>query len=337
MFQNTGTATDKQYFTLSDIHKIAPKLVNPHAKEAEQTAKRLCAELGIHLDDKFDGYNTMSAYLYPTASKERLIAIIMMMNMLYFIDEVYDRHARDEVDAQEDLYLRRVFDNCVPILLRGEMPANDDHVLYQPCLVIYNIVSPLVSENWMKRLVFSMLQHLKSTTYTLDDILQTKGGDPIEQYIMLRELDCGMRPAIDMAELALGIYLPDEVKQSDYIESIEYPTALIGGLMNDIFSYEKEVVFCDSRFNLVAILQDYRYLSFDEAVHESVCIVNKYTDDYLERAANIPDFGSPEMNRMVELFVEGMGHQINATWYWQLSTDRYCSPTSPFPELRLTH
>lgn len=333
---STNTTTHSKYYTLSDIHVIAPKQLNPYAEEAQQTAKELCAELGIHLDETFDGYNSMSAYLYPTASKDRLVALIMIMNMLYFVDEVYERHARSGSDTDEDIYLRRVFDNCVPILLHGQMPENDEHVLYKPCLAIHNIVSPLVNDGWMKRFVFSILQHLKSTTYTLDDILQSKGGDPIEQYIMLRELDCGMRPTMNMAELALGIFLPEDVKNSAYIRSVEDPTAAVAGLMNDLFSYEKEVVRYGSRFNLVALLMDYRDLNFDEAVHESVAIVNQFTDDYLTRAQQIPDFGSPETNRIVERYVEALGYQINATWHWQRSTDRYYSPTSPFPELRLT-
>ncbi len=318
--------------TLSDIRVIDSETINPHTPQAQVKAQAICGKLGIKLEI-FDGYTTMSPYLFPTASEKRLVPLIVIMNLLYYIDEVYDRHAREVINPTEDIALRRIFDNCIPILLEGKMPE-DDHILYPAVYQIYELVTPLVNANWMQRFVMSLLQHLKSTTYTLDDILKTKGGDPIEQYIKLRELDGGMRPTMNMAEMGLGIYLPDEIKMHPYIQAIELATASIGGLMNDLFSYENEVLVLNSRFNLVALFQDYRDMTFEEAVHETVKVVNGYTSDFLRLEQNIPDFEDEHTYRMVSAYVNALRHQVNATWHWQMSTNRYRSTKSPFPELR---
>jgi hypothetical protein len=317
---------------LSDILLIDGKRTNPHAQEAQQKAKEYCKEAGIYLDN-FDGYNSMCAFLYPDATAERLTAVIIIMNFLYYVDEVYERHARQQTDRTEDLYLREVFDNCTRIMLYGIQPTSE-HELYKACSLIHKVVIPLSNVEWLQQFIFVTLQHLKATTYTLEDILKTKGGDPIQQYMDLRVLDCGMRPTMRLIEFANDFYLPEEIKAHSFIHSVEEPTGNIAGLMNDLFSYEKEVIAFGSRFNLVALLEDYRGLNFEGAVDQAVEIVNRFTRDFLECEKAIPDFGSDEVNKMVQQYVQALHDQINATWQWQISTDRYRSRQSPFPELR---
>lgn len=316
---------------LSDIKQIDDKKINPYAEEAQVRAKELCQKAGIYLP-YIDTYNTMSPFLYPDASLERLVALIFIMNFLYYVDESYERHARQETDRQEDLYLRGVFENCAQIMLTGTMP-NDSHPLYAACLVAHKVISPLSNVTWFRQFLRFILEHLLSTTHTLDDVATTN-NDPVDAYMVLRELDCGMHPTMRLIEFANNFYLPDVVRTHPDIQRMEGATASIAGLANDIFSYENEVLQYNSRFNLVAILEDNRGLSFTEAVHEAVKIVNQYTDTFLGKERHLPDFGDRAINQMTAEYVQGLRDQINATWHWQMSTDRYRSPASPFPELR---
>lgn len=329
MLSKIGT----KLYGLSDILLLDPKKLNPHADLAQRIAKQHCKNAGIYVPT-FDGYNTMCAYLFPDASLERLVALIMIMNFFYFVDETYERHERQGNNKDEDMYLRTIFDNCVQVMLYGKLPATE-HQLYRACLVIHRFVLPLTNETWLKNFISVTIQHLKSTTYTLEDILNAEGGDPIEQYVALRELDGGMRPTMRLIEFANNFYLSDEIKMHPYIRSVEEPTASIGGLMNDIFSYEKEVTAYGSRFNLVALLEDYHHLSFEKAVHQAVEIVNQHTRNFLAREQAIPKWENEETNQTIRRYVQCLRNQINATWHWQISTDRYRSKTSPFPELRI--
>lgn len=323
-----------QLMGLSDVYLIGPKTTNLFAKQAEATAREKSQAAGIYIDT-FEGYNNMCSFLFPEASQERLVALIMVMNFLYYVDEVYERHARQEPDPEEDKALRYIFSKCIQIMVTGEMP-NEDHPLYRGSLAIHNEMVPLTNAEWLQRFLNVIVEHLKSTTYTLEDILHIQGGDPIEQYIALRELDGGMRPTMRMIEFANDFYLPDEIKTHPFIRRIEEPVASIGGLMNDIFSYEKEVIAYGSRFNLIALYEDHYDCSFAEAVHETVAVVNRYTADFLKLEKSIPEWPDEATNTLVRNYVRGLRHQVNATWYWQVSTDRYRSSTSPFPELRYT-
>lgn len=322
----------KKLFTLSDIKLVNRKRVNPQAKEAEAIAEKLCRDANIHLST-FDGYHTMSAFLFPDATVERLVASILITDFLYYVDDMYERHAKKIRNVDDDMYLRDVFDHCVQIMLYGAMP-DDTHELYDASLMIHNYVLPLTTLEWLTRFINVTLQHLKSTTYTLDDIIN-EDNDPIEAYIALRELDGGMRPTMHLIEIANDCHLPDDVKYHPYIRSVEEPTANVGGLMNDIISYGNEVIKYGSRFNLVALLEDFRDLTFEEAVHEAILIVNQNTDIFLARSQQIPDFGDEDTNKLVARYVDSLLDEINATWHWQLSTPRYRSPDAPYPELRV--
>ena len=325
-------SSSKKRLGLADIKEIDNPRINPRAEESQVIAKKICQEAGIHLDT-FDSYNTMSAYLYPEASVERLVGIIVIMNFLYYVDDVYERHARTEGDHSQEAYLHQVFDNCARIMLTGKMPEHI-HTLYESCLATYKIVRPLTNAEWLGEFIIKTLQHLKSTTDGVYEIADDT-ENIVENYIKLRGFDSGMYPAIHLIEFANNFYLPPEIRDHPYIREMEDATANVGGLMNDIFSYEKEVIQYNSQFNLIAMFEHYHNLSFKDAVHESVMVVNRNTDNFLERERNIPDFGDDERNLIAARYVRGLRYQINATWHWQKATDRYYSTNSPHPELRL--
>ena len=134
---------------------------------------------------------------------------------------------------------------------------------------------------------------------------------------------------------ANNLYLPEEVANHPFVKKMEDAVANIGGLMNDIFSYEKEVIQFNSAFNLIAVFERYEKLSFTDALHESIKVVNDNIQTFLDGEANPHDFGDERLNKMVCDYVRHLRYQINATWHWQKDTDRYYSTTSPLPELRL--
>ena len=318
-------------FKLSDIKKIDTKKINPHAQEAQARAEKICKEAGIQLPH-FDSYNMTSAFFYPDAPLERLVAVIIIMNFLFYIDDVYERHVLREID--EKRHLREILENCVQIMSSGDKP-HDTHELYDTSLAIHQIVAPLTNKKWLQRFTTSMQEHLNSSTYTLGEDFISQNDDAIGAYITFRELDSAIFPAMYLIEFANDFYLPDRINSHPYILNMEKFNANVFGLMNDIFSYQKEVIQYNSRFNLVALLEDYRGLSFSESVHEAVKIVNQNTEFFLEQEQQVPDFGNKEYQDMTIRYIKGLRDQINAAWYWQITTDRYRSVNSPHPELRI--
>src|SRR5690606_9756520 len=118
-------------FTLSDIIVVNDLKRNVHAPQAEYDASCISDELGIKLDN-FDDYNTMSAYLFPDASYDQLLAIIMLNNLLFYIDDLWDRNDDDVVD---DITRRNAFEDIIQIFRFGEV-KDENNVMQVSALKI---------------------------------------------------------------------------------------------------------------------------------------------------------------------------------------------------------
>jgi len=316
---------------LSQINVRSSAQVNPHASIAENIIEHKCRELGIWLPQLKD-YTTMSAYLFPTASVQRLVTLGTYNNFLFFIDDQFDRHAKEEINHEEEIYMRKVFDNCANILLNGHIPSGS-HILYDTCIDLRKQFLSHTSELWLQRLVTSNLAHLKASTHTIEDIINSN-ADVVQGYINLRLLDAGMHPTIDGLEFARDIMLSDEIINSEYLRDMREIVSKIGALSNDLFSYTKEIVHTESRFNLVCVLEDYGGYSFEHAVMKSIEIVNESIDQFYAKTQQIPKWDDKQINKDVAIYVEGLRDIVIACWHWQISTNRYRSEYSPFPELR---
>lgn len=316
---------------LSQIKILTPPKVNPNSTIAEEILENQCRDLGIWLPQLKD-YTTMSGHLFPTTSMQRLLTLGLYFNFLFYIDDQYDRHNKDEINIKQEIYMRKIFDNCANILLNGEMP-NSSHILFDTCAELRVQFLSLTSDFWLQRFVKSNMSHLKASTYTIEDIIDNS-TDIVEDYINLRILDAGMYPMIDTVEFAQDIILPDEVIESESLRELRVYVARLGSLLNDIFSYTKEIIETNSRFSLICVLEDYCGYTFEDAVRKTVDIVNDDVLAFNTKADSIPSFGDKAVDKDVKKYIDGLRDQINACWHWQMATNRYRSEKSPFPELK---
>jgi hypothetical protein len=327
---NQKLLTDK-LLTLSDLKVIGPERINPHADEAERLAELYCREHRIWLPHLAE-YTTMSRYLHPDATLERLTTIVVIYNFLYYIDDIHTSD-RNSAEDEDDTEMQQIYRNFVPILMYGRMPK-EHNPLYASCKLIRELILESASEAWLWRIVSSLIKHLNASTLSVQAIM-VDGVASIDKYIELREFDSGMQSTVEMIELEMGIFIPDEILAHPVLEQLRVCVMRLGSLMNDLFSYHKEVIMNGQRFNLVSVLMENRNLSFEAAAHESIKIVNGFTQTFLEYEQKVPEFSDPEINRMVKLYVQGCRNEILAIYHWQMSTNRYRSPDSPFPELRV--
>ncbi len=321
--------TNKPYLTLSDLRIIAPMQVHPDASTADRIVEDLCTRLGI-MRPNYREYTTMSAYLFPRTSVERLVAVNLLMNLLYYIDDVYDRHRA--FGNEDTVRVMQVFQQAIAAFQTGATPTLSDPII-NVCLELHHHFGALTSQAWLARLIGSLTSHLTSSLVDAETV-KHNGRLSINQYLTLRDHDSGMQPTIDIIEFAANIYLPDSLLQHAYLQRMRTATARIGGLMNDLFSYAKEVVALGSEFNLISVMMDDLGCTLDEAIDYAIDLLNTYIKDFEVAEKEMPLWMNPEHNTMVREYVRGLRDQVIASWHWQLSTNRYRSPLSPFPELR---
>ena len=316
--------------SLSDLIVATPQQIHPHLQKTTEQIQAFCHHHDIWLDN-FDEYHTMAAYMFPRTSEDRLVTINILMDLLWFIDDYYTRERRD-VHENDHKALANAFKDGMKILLYGQQPDQKD-VWHDACFDLRDQILALGGERWLFRLGRSLSEHLQATTYSLAKIVED-GVLDVERYVAVREHDSGMQVAIDCVEFAYDIYIPDEVMADPWVQTMRRHCANVGGLINDLTSYHKEAEVGEERFNLISVFMESEGVDFHTAVKKSIDLINEFIADFLHKEQHIPDFGSPAVNEMVARYVQGLKDHIGASYHWQLNTNRYRSPDSPFPELQ---
>lgn len=95
-------------------------------------------------------------------------------------------------------------------------------------------------EGWCRAFAQDLCSFLES--YYVETVHRTTGHRPgIEEYLAHRRATVGMGWLMDLAELTLPDYLPDEVRGGAAMQELRNAAAEHVGLVNDVFSLQREV------------------------------------------------------------------------------------------------
>lgn len=321
---------DNRYLSLLDLTVPGPVHVNPFCDDSMAATAAICSDYGVALT-AMHRYTSMSSYLFPSASRERLIAIDVLNAVLFYIDDVYDRNVTLPL-AGHDPLTADVYRNCVEIFAHGRMPEQQ-HQLYPIWQELHRRFHGLAHPACVQRLTRSLGEHFQAIGIP-NDAFTMPAHERLQAYIEARTHDSGMYLTVLLIEFAAGIELAAAVRAHPAIEQATYLTVVVAALLNDLFSYEKEVIQLGSRFNLVEMFIDTYKLSFEAAVHRSVVFINSLIAHFQAIESDPPAWPDPELNQQARFYIAGLRDQMIAAWHWQLSTNRYRSPSSPFEALR---
>jgi hypothetical protein len=315
-----------QTLKLSDVLIVGRQNLHPQRHYVAQEVEQLCARYGVR-SVNYDNYSTMAFYLFPHTDSDHLIAVDLLMNVLYFID--------DEVNIEnmqrEDISARELFMNCLRIFRTGNMPEQF-HAFYPVWLELHRRFSAQTDQATIDRIVYSLAEYLKVSTCS-EDALYVNGKLSLERFIELRLQLSGMYTVLDTMEFALNLHIPGEVLENAPLKQARDNCAFYGAMLNDIFSFHKEQK-AGNKFNMVSILMEYYGISVDEAVHEIVDMLNQKAQEFEMLQTQYLDFGDADLNADVRAYLHGLQDVFAASWYWQISTNRYRSPDSVIPELQ---
>jgi hypothetical protein len=322
--------------SLSDLvlarHTDVKLTRSPYYVQADDLVEKIADRWSIKLPG-FKNYNTMSAFMFPDASLERLVTIGCLNDLLFYIDDVYgnDTYYPDRFEEPELADRNAIIETCIAAF-RGDRSVRHSNRLAHAFAEIRERCVGLADPEWLERFSESLEEHLIWTVKAGD---LTPDGAPmdVDTYISVREQVSGMYPTVDLIEFALGICLPDYVLNDPTFQALKRDCAWIACLSNDLFSYHKEVVVERTNFNLVQVMMHQYQWPFEEAVGEAIQIINDATEHFYETDFTCDDWDATTC-AMVAQYINGLRNQISATWHWQMSTNRYRSPDSPFPELR---
>ncbi|KZO97574.1 terpenoid synthase [Calocera viscosa TUFC12733] len=152
--------------------------------------------------------------------------------------------------------------------------------------------------------------------------LRAKEAIPsVEQFLVLRRDDGGLKPCFALIEYAAGIDLPEKVMKHSVIKRLQTEANDLVVWSNDIFSFNKEQARGD-RNNLVAVAMKEKAFAMQEAIDFVGEMCHARLRDFAEDRKKLPSWGNP-IDRDVAAYVQGLADWVVATFHWSFASRRY--------------
>ncbi|CAM5230194.1 Terpene synthase OS=Streptomyces antimycoticus OX=68175 GN=cyc2 PE=3 SV=1 [Streptomyces antimycoticus] len=159
---------------------------------------------------------------------------------------------------------------------------------------------------------------------------QTKNRipDPVD-YIEMRRHTFGSDLTMSLCRLARGRRVPPEIYRSGPVRSLENAAMDYATLLNDVFSYQKEIEFEGEIHNGVLVVQNF----FDCDYPTGVAVVNDLMTSRMRQFQHVAehefpvlydDFGlAPEARRAMDGYVRELRHWMTGIMNWHREVPRY--------------
>jgi hypothetical protein len=299
---------------------------------------RACAEVEafcrrhrIWLERGGAAYNSMTPYLHPrTISLARMTTIGIYNAILFALNDTVGREKFSHLSEAERAQAQLEVDRLCRLFESGRIRPDNSTPIVEATVEFLTTLTDQAEPVWLERFRASTIDHLRSA---IRDQNVGARGDllSVDDYIALRNEVSGMYPAIQLCEFARDTTLPwDRLAAAGLAEdlrTLERLTAEVGALMNDVFSFEKEVIVDRSDFNLISILLlNTPGATLADAVLGAAQIVReRFTDfrglrqDLLDRCPAL----SPPLAAAVTAYADDLDQCVQASWVWQCATSRY--------------
>lgn len=296
-------------------HCTIPVRCNRHWKQASVESKRWLFRGGNLSDRKRDAFHGLKAgYLtsmcYPLAGYPQLRVSCDFMNYLFHLDNISD-----------EMNDRGTHGTAVSVL----------DALYQPHMHPTSRVGKMTKDYWVRLIQTASPGAQQRFIETFDMFFQAvtqqamdraNGVIPdLESYIAIRRDTSGCKPCWALIEYANNLDLPWEIMDHPIIRGLGEAANDLVTWSNDIFSYNVEQSKGDTH-NMIVVVQNQQGLDLQSAVNFVGDLCKQSIDRFHYLRENLPSWG-PELDREVEIYVDGLADWITGSLKWSFESERY--------------
>jgi len=168
----------------------------------------------------------------------------------------------------------------------------------------------------------------ESWLWELDNQALNKVPDPVD-YIEMRRKTFGAELTACLASIAQGSVVPPELEQHEAIASLENSAADYGFMVNDVYSYQKEIEFEGEVHNLLLVVQTFFDCTYEDALRIVEDVMAQRLAQF-QRAAEIelPQvYEDYDLSEEARAALDGRAAQLR-DWiagilHWHRNTRRY--------------
>ncbi|KAJ6526274.1 isoprenoid synthase domain-containing protein [Mycena vulgaris] len=317
-------------FIIPDLvsHCPFPLVYHPNgdvvAQESVDWLDTSCSELSPKQRKALHGLKAgeLTAYCYHTTPPERLRVISDFMNYLFHLDNISDGMMTRDTEVLSDAVMNSLWlsHSYRPTSGPNKVQPSEELNAGKLARDFWARCIPGAGEGTQARFKETLGMFFEAVN--IQTSMRDTGVIPdLESYIALRRDTSGCKPCWALIEYALDIDLPLFVVEDPVIMALNQSTNDLVTWSNDIFSYNVEQSRGDTH-NMIIILMEYHGHTLQTAMDYVGELCRSTIDAFMRDRASLPSWG-PEVDAMVERYVEGLEAWIVGSLHWSFMTERY--------------
>ncbi|GGT11040.1 germacradienol/geosmin synthase Cyc2 [Streptomyces chromofuscus] len=215
---------------------------------------------------------------------------------------------------------------CMPI--DGEVPLVPANAMERGLVDLWRRTTAGMNEDHRRRLKASIDVMTESWVWEVANQLQNRIPDPVD-YLEMRRATFGSDLTISLCRMGHGPNIPPEVYRSGPVRSLENAAIDYACLLNDVFSYQKEIEYEGEIHNSVLVVQHF----FGTGYPTALAVVNDLMTQRMQQFAHVAatelpvvydDFGlSDEDRESMAGYVAALQNWMAGILNWHREVARY--------------
>ncbi|HVZ34685.1 MAG TPA: hypothetical protein VG963_19790, partial [Polyangiaceae bacterium] len=253
----------------------------------------------------------------------RLTLASGFMQFVFLIDDQYDT---DTVRAKDIDWIHALFQRSLAVLSGNAAPQLTDPFERFTNDLRRGLIEASTPE-WMAAFLAHVHDELMLGALPL--LTYQAHGDVLspDEYLYLRELDMGAYPCIDCIEIAGGFTLPPDVREHPLLRKLARHVVRHVICVNDLCSYENEVLRHGLTNNLVFTIQHERRASFETAMEAVVRLANSEAEAFLATQRDLSSAFARHLTKDITAYATGMARFMRGNYDFAISSPRYREST----------
>lgn len=318
---------------LPDFHmpfqvELSPHLQGARTRLADWTRTMGILHEGVWDEDKLAAYDLplCSAGLDPDATPEALDLSAAWLAWGTYGDDYYPLvfgHRRDLAAAR--LTTGRLSE-CMP--LDGAQALVPVNAMERGLMDLWARTTALMTPDQRRVLKDAVDVMTESWVWELANQLQNRIPDPVD-YLEMRRATFGADLTMSLCRMGHGPAVPPEVYRSGPVRSLENAAVDYACLVNDVFSYQKEIEYEGEIHNAILVVQNFFGVDYPAALRVVHDLMTRRMEQFEHVAANeLPvvydDFDlSDEAREIMRGYVTDLQHWLSGILNWHREVDRY--------------
>lgn len=316
---------------------------NPHMDTVRAPMKAWATEMGMvgsglpgWDEPDFDAtdIHRLAALIHPTAPRPEFDLVALWFVWAWFLGDFFDEFQvrRDLAGAKMALARLLAF---MPAASTEAAPV-PTNPLERGLVDLWPRTAPAMSPDWRRWFAGTVKGIVESFQWRTLNLMQNRIPDPVD-YIEMRRQTCGVELTTLFMHYILGLWMPPEVYCSRAMRGLIDAYLEWHGLLNDIFSYQKDTEQEDWFDNGVLIIE--RFLDCD--LPQAVTVTNGLVTSQLRHFEHITATELPALFDELDLdaavrdnigrYVRGLQDGIAGFLEGHATSARYGSTTRPGP------